>query len=613
MRFTIDEAKKLKLIIWDLDETFWKGTLSDNETALIPLQENIDFVKELSSRGIVNAICSKNDYEPAKAKLEEYGVWDYFVFNSINWDPKGARVENLISSMALRPSNVLFLDDNPSNLAEAEFISPEIMVAGPEIITDLKAIVKTIGKDDTDLSRLNQYRILEKKREDAGGFVSNVDFLKQSNIRIQFSKLDEEAVPRIAELIQRSNQLNFTKKRINETELRSMMKENNYDLGYVKVVDNYGMYGIVGFYALDNSQNRLDHFLFSCRTMGMGIEQYVYGHLGYPDLQVVEPVSGSVSKDEGIPEYISEVGTIDESNSTVEKDKIVSVLLKGPCDLEVLASYIEADSISLETEFNFIDSNGNQADYYNHFVNILNNNESVIRAWCNKYSFLSKEGFTTKLFKYKYDIVCLSPLMDSTLAVYSNDDGQKLAYGLYSKPVTDNQNHNSYVDKQIMTARSKFIRSELKSFSEEFCQIDYTPADIVNNLSIIKSRVLKNKKSTKIVVLLLSELEYRSKNPEYNEVFSNKHLIHKAINQEIRKAFRADQNVYLLDVNRYINNQSDYFDSINHYSKYVYYKMAKELVTFINNEQSITIGISSKTKAIYHNIRRLIYKKLFVK
>lgn len=614
MNFSIDQANKIKLIIWDLDDTFWKGTLSDHETSIVPIEKNIDLVKKTTYRGIVNAVCSKNDSEDANKMLKDLGINDYFVFNSINWEPKGMRLKNLISSMALRPANVLFLDDNPSNLAEAEFVMPEIMVSDPGIINGLYDICDSLGKDDNTLSRLNQYRVLEKKRDDAEEYSSNEEFLRNSNIVIQFSDIDEAAISRIIELIQRSNQLNFTKKRIGEKELRLLMSDNIYKIGYVSVSDNYGKYGIVGFYALNTLSNTLEHFLFSCRTMGMGIEQYVYAYLGFPILEIVEPVSGTVSKEDGLPDYISEVEDINKVESSAGSiSKHLSILLKGPCDLEVMASYIESHEITLEKEFNFVDDNGNQADYFNHSVNILNNNKELIDSWCDRYSFLSRGAFESKVFSGEYDVVCLSPLMDATLALYKDNRGNGIAYGLYSKPMTNPKFHNEYIQKKVMTARSSFQEEELKRFSKEFKAVEYTSDEIVTNIAQIARQIREKNSKTKIVIILLGEMEYISESQEYYSNFPEKHIIHRRINEKLRKIFDGDKDVYLLDVNKYIKKQADYFDNINHYSKLVYYQMAIEFVEYIRSVCDAEIGTSSKIKMMFENMKRSIYRKLFIK
>ena len=153
-----------KLIIWDLDDTFWKGTLS--EGSVIPIQKCIDTVKLCAKKGIVSAICSKNDESACREQLTEWGIWDYFVFNSINWQPKGQRIKQLIENVNLRPANVLFIDDNHLNLEEAKYYSPELMTAFPDIIDELFDAVSKIEKDDAGFERLNRYKILEKKQNE---------------------------------------------------------------------------------------------------------------------------------------------------------------------------------------------------------------------------------------------------------------------------------------------------------------------------------------------------------------------------------------------------------------------------------------------------------------
>ena len=87
----------IKLVIWDLDDTFWKGTLSEGPIEAI--DSNILLVKNLTERGIVNTICSKNDYELTVKKLQELGIDEYFVFKSIDWTPKGQRISLLIKDV----------------------------------------------------------------------------------------------------------------------------------------------------------------------------------------------------------------------------------------------------------------------------------------------------------------------------------------------------------------------------------------------------------------------------------------------------------------------------------------------------------------------------------
>lgn len=107
----------IRLVIWDLDDTFWHGTIS--ETAVTVEPRNVEIVKELTRRGIINSICSKNDPDVVKTKLEELGVWENFVFPEISWNPKGAMLKNIVRNAQLRAETVMFIDDNETNLNEA--------------------------------------------------------------------------------------------------------------------------------------------------------------------------------------------------------------------------------------------------------------------------------------------------------------------------------------------------------------------------------------------------------------------------------------------------------------------------------------------------------------
>ena len=152
---------KIKLIIWDLDDTFWHGTLSEGAITLDPFMP--DLMKQLVDAGIVNSVCSKNHKDQVINELQKLELLDYFVFMSVDWTSKGERVKNLIQAMQLRPANVLFLDDNPSNREEVRFCCPSIMVEGPEFITQLYDHACSAEKKDLQHKRLKQYRVLEEK------------------------------------------------------------------------------------------------------------------------------------------------------------------------------------------------------------------------------------------------------------------------------------------------------------------------------------------------------------------------------------------------------------------------------------------------------------------
>lgn len=337
---------QIKMVIWDLDDTFWEGTLSEGPIKVV--EKNIEIVITLAKRGIVSSICSKNDFSDTKEKLQEIGVWDYFVFPFIEFSPKGAAVSAIIDQANLRPDNVLFLDDNHINRAEAAHLLPTLMVGHPAaILPDLLDTPHATGKLDESLSRLTKYKQLEKKKGDqAGSTLSNADFLRSCRI---FTSIDydvDKDIERIIELINRSNQLNFTKKRLDSAEdvekFNLLLKRWDIYAGSVSVRDMYGDYGIVGFYMARKTEgvHELIHFVFSCRTINMGIEQFVYEQLGEPDLTVVEPVSNPVKYFEKV-DWISTGQDSIEAKSSISSERLIFI---GSCDLAAVSTYCSTNS-----------------------------------------------------------------------------------------------------------------------------------------------------------------------------------------------------------------------------------------------------------------------------
>lgn len=351
--------EEIRLIIWDLDETFWTGTVTEGGHAYV--QEHHDIVVELARRGIMSSICSKNDLAVIRPLLEASGIWDYFVFPSITWDPKGPRIAKIVENMQLRPSTVLFVDDNPMNLREATHFVPDIKVADEKCIGALLSNPRFKGKNDAELSRLNQYKVLEQKKSDeeqAGG--DNHAFLRNSHIRVMFDYDVAGQLDRAIELINRTNQLNFTKNRLPEdiqqarAELSELLSYYQTQAALVRVADNYGDYGYVGLYVIRRNANRakLVHFCFSCRTLNMGIETFVYRHIGALPLQIVGEVVNDVTRDTTPIDWIEIVTSLDGTTEDRGARQFDSIFISGGCDMRAVAHYLNAHTKNLSTTLN---------------------------------------------------------------------------------------------------------------------------------------------------------------------------------------------------------------------------------------------------------------------
>ena len=346
----------VRLVIWDLDDTLWKGTLIEGAIARVPETEAI--VKELARRGIMSAICSRNDLAQVRNLLAADGLWDYFVFPSVSWDPKGPRIRSLVEDAQLRPGAVLFIDDNPSNLEEAKYCCPGIQTAGVDVIPGLLSNPLLEGKDDAALTRLQQYKALEHRRADLSSNAAGVEaFLRHSNIRVHIQFDLSNSLARVIELINRTNQLNFTKRRLPEdaaaahAELEELLQSHEIQAGLLHVADRYGDHGNSGFYMLRNG-NELLHFCFSCRIIGMGIETWLYRKLGRPQLKIVGDVLSNPVRDTREIDWISLRDSSDCQPESREPQPFDWVAARGGCDLQALSHYFHVSSAKVFGEFN---------------------------------------------------------------------------------------------------------------------------------------------------------------------------------------------------------------------------------------------------------------------
>lgn len=332
-----------KLLIWDLDDTLWRGTLAEGDEVEL-IQRRADAVRTLNRRGIVNSICSKNDHDTARERLRALDLWDEFVFAEISFSPKGEAVTRIIDDMQLRAADVVFIDDNGLNLREVKFALPDIRVvdaSGDEVDLFLdELLAETEGIDQ---SRVERYRVLEQKRADrtvSDG--SNEDFLRSCGIRMTVLERTDNLpyAQRIEELVNRTNQLNYTKSRVETGTMQEHVIASTRNFTYSAFVwDKYGDYGLVGFASVAN-RRQLEHFLFSCRTMNMGIESALAHVVSQRTFVTEYPVEAT------LPDWI-ELVPQDSDEFRAHMDPSVSESLANPqvrvmanCQSAALAHYM---------------------------------------------------------------------------------------------------------------------------------------------------------------------------------------------------------------------------------------------------------------------------------
>lgn len=591
---------RIKLVIWDMDETFWKGTITEGDIC-IP-EEHIKLIKDLTDAGIINSICSKNDFDQVVSELDKNGLKEYFVFPSVNWEPKGNRIKQIVADMQLRPVNVLFIDDNSSNLGEAKHYCDGIMTATPDMILQLIKDAETCEKKDLEHKRLKQYKVLEEKQSERTNYSSNEAFLMESGIKVELGYDCIDQISRIHDLILRSNQLNFTKIRSSDEELSELLSNENYDCGYVSVTDKFGDYGIVGFYA--KTGNKLEHFVFSCRTLGMGIEQYVYNLLGRPELTIIGEVISDLSSTE-LPAWINQNNGVQSAEKMkIRKIEQHQVLIKGPCDLFQIFPYI-ADTEMFDTEFTYALNDGLTIESTGHTTHIVESHRlspEQKNIVINEVPFTDIGMYSDALFTKGYKVAIISILADANLGVYRRKEtGERIAVMEYIHPLTDESSWDGIVSGEYPHTGFNFNEQILKDFSEKYEFVGRNSAQTtLENLKYIREHLADE---CMLVVMLGGELYYEKNT---FEAYMDRHIVHKEMNELIREWAEEMPNVRLIDVNKYLVDQSSFYDHFNHYIKPVYYKIAGEIVDVINEHIGSNIRETTKLKMVKIRIKEML-------
>ena len=584
--------KQVKLVIWDLDETYWNGTLSEGPIEYE--QAHHDVVLELTRRGIVNSICSKNTFDDARACLQKHGIWDWFVFARIAWEPKGQMIASIIEDMQLRPENVLFIDDNHLNLEEARFFCPEIQTAGPDIIEKLLALDACRGKDDIKLSRLNQYKLLEQKAVDqksaSGG---NDDFPRSCAIA---AKVGHDCIShrdRILELINRTNQLNYTKHRLTENEIDELLADGSLDTGYVQVSDRYGEYGLCGFYAKRGV--RLEHFLFSCRILNMGVENWLYKRLGCPELEIAGEVVTALKPDMTI-DWIAEasdtaVSAPQEPAAPTAAASGISIIVKGGCDLLQIKNYLMQGS-RFEAEVYYVSATKGMMVKNAHTEVLKRCTAATIQTYgpvIDAVPFFDRQAFETRLFDSRQNVIVYSVLEDYSRGLYRyRDTDLIIPFDDFTIDATAPENWHMHLENN---EKHRLTPEFLEWFNNNFTFLGAITAGAFHeNMRWLCDRIPRDKL---LIILNGSEVAYTPV-PE-----NNRWEHHRMMNAVLDDALNGVPHAVICDVRQLLTSPEDHRHNIRHYSRRVYFDIAEQINAVIQDRLAVSIGFWERQRNLF--------------
>lgn len=282
---TIRQQDSVKIAIFDLDDTLWRGILAEADEIGFDNTEGwpigvIEAISALWKRGVLIAIVSKNDEERTRANWEKLYRRDFpidrFVSVKIGWGPKPLAIQEILDEVNLLPSNAIFVDDNPVERAAVQEAFPDIRVVGGSplewrriLLWSAETQTAKITNEAGARTEMIQAQI-RRTTEEAG--MDRASFLASLDLQIAMRKITGDADPQFAralELLNKTNQFNTTGRRWAHAELSDLFANGGYLLAGT-VSDRFSDYGLVALAVVRGDV--IEQYVMSCRVFGMEVE-----------------------------------------------------------------------------------------------------------------------------------------------------------------------------------------------------------------------------------------------------------------------------------------------------------------------------------------------------
>lgn len=274
-----EPAKKVKVVCWDLDNTIWNGTLIEAEPNTLQLRDGIkEIIEKLDNRGIVQMVVSKNQEEDALPELKRLGIDDYFIYKTINWNPKSENIKKIADALNLHLNSFAFIDDQQFEREEVKSAIPCVRTYDENEVQDILASEPfDVPETEDGKNRRKMYQTEARRVKTKTNFSgSNVDFVKSCEMQVSITKpRSTEQIKRSFELLQRTNQLNLSGLKYDKDTFNFLINSTYKNSSYCFFCnDKFGDYGQIGFLTLFKRNGDLEvrEFAMSCRVMGKFVE-----------------------------------------------------------------------------------------------------------------------------------------------------------------------------------------------------------------------------------------------------------------------------------------------------------------------------------------------------
>lgn len=275
--------RKVKCVVWDLDNTLWSGTLLEGDE--VRLREGVrEIIHALDGRGILHSVASRNHAESALARLRELDLEEYFLYPQINWGSKAASIRTIAESLNIALDSICFIDDQPFERAEVQAALPQVLCIDDVQLAHLLQMPELNPETITAESRMRRQMYLgemRRKQIEEAFTGPQEEFLASLGMVFTISPARAEDLGRAEELTNRTNQLNTTGRTFSQDELEELRRSDRHLLLMSELTDKFGRYGKIGLALVECGPDvwTIKLLLMSCRVMNRGVGTIMLNHI----------------------------------------------------------------------------------------------------------------------------------------------------------------------------------------------------------------------------------------------------------------------------------------------------------------------------------------------
>jgi FkbH-like protein len=336
-----------KVLVLDLDNTLWGGVVADDGLEGIELGDTSPrgeafkafqkYIVSLKQRGVLLAVCSKNDLAKAQEPFAKHPemilrLEDIVSFKA-NWEPKSENIRAMALELNLGLDSFVFMDDNPAEIEIVRQFAPEVttILLGSDPsdyvaqLADCRLFEpRSITSEDT--GRTGQYRSDAQRQALAATVTDMASYLESLQMESIISEFVPVDVPRLSQLVNKSNQFNLTTHRRSEAEVLAVMT-NPHFIGYsMRLKDRFGDHGLISIVIGEKVGNtmKIDTWLMSCRVLKRQIEEEVLNELArlakWKNCSRLEGVFLPTPKNEMVRDFYGRMGFTVTAESETKRE-----------------------------------------------------------------------------------------------------------------------------------------------------------------------------------------------------------------------------------------------------------------------------------------------------